>query len=75
MAVRQRYRLSLVGGPSCGSLLIEPDRADDEPFSWPPQLILRVKGCTDGYYLQSRISDPVLGEVDYHFARYEWVRS
>jgi hypothetical protein len=63
----QRYRLSLVGGPNCGT-----GTTDDAMASWPPPMFLYVKGY-QGHYRRVRVSAPELGDLDYHFARYQWV--
>lgn len=62
----RRYRITLVGGPSCGS----GELTDVE--SWPPPRYLSIEGYDDGVYRRVRVSDPILADLDFSTARYEW---
>lgn len=71
MQARQRYRLTLVGGPNCGTATIDPVTEDEEPMSWPPPMFLYVKGYS-GCYRRERVSTESLCDLGYFAARYVW---
>jgi hypothetical protein len=64
----ERYRLTLIGGPNCGTAMLE------EVETWPPPQYLYVKGV-EGVYRRTRISLQGMEELDFRSARYEWQQS
>lgn len=67
--MERRYRLSLVGGPNCGTAIL------DEVATWPPPRYLFVKGVP-GWYAQTYVEDADKAHDFYpdglSSAYYEW---
>ncbi len=63
-----RYRLTLLGGPNCGSATLT------DVAVWPPPMFLYVKGYA-GCYRRSRVSAPEVEALDFRSATYEWLTS
>jgi len=67
MRTDAKYRLTLVGGPNCGSEFV----TNDDEFAWPPPMFLYVDGFR-GVYRRGRLSSQDLGDVGFLHARYVW---
>ena len=64
----RRYRLTLIGGPNCGTAELTDVKA------WPPPEYLPVHGY-EGCYRRVRLSEKEMEEIDFCSARYEWQMS
>ena len=67
--MRRRYRMALIGGPNCGTAIL------DDVATWPPPVILTVKGY-GGWYARTWVdenkNDDFYPDSACSTATYEW---